>query len=240
MNISKISCLFLGASFGLVASLAIAQSSFVEPKQSETVLSSSEMIVSSTVLPIANEPRSGSRSDARRAWRDIGRAQEEAAQVAFLASQTDSAMAIELQPLAETLLNEAFSQHEAGSYREARETARAARDTFRAIQNLYEAELGFKVSSSGRPEAPSRSYLEAPYQVRGELARVEAEMNVHSTNHTIINDLMGRARELARPAESASVQPASNMDFRYLAKNRAAIRLSNAARRLISAEREIS
>lgn len=181
-------------------------------------------------------PASYSSRDAEKAWRDIGKAQEEAASVAYLATLVDSAQGREIIPIAERLLNQARSRYEAGQYFQAREMAKAAKDTYEAIETLYEGELGYKLGRHG-PEYPSRSYLEAPFRVGAELAQAEAEINYYGGSNSTAADLLRRAQALARPATTASAQPVAGQDFAYLAQNRAAIHLAKAATRVMRADR---
>jgi hypothetical protein len=114
--------------------------------------------------------------------------------------------------------------------------AKAAKDTYEAIETLYEGALGYKIGRHG-PESPSRSYLEAPFRVGPELARAEAEINYYGGSNSTATDLLRRARALARPATTASAQSAAGQDFANLAQNRAAIHLAKAATRVMRADR---
>jgi hypothetical protein len=156
--------------------------------------------------------------------------------VAYLATLADSAQGRELTPTAERLLSQARSQYESGQYFQAREIAKAAKDTYEAIETLYEGALGHKIGRHG-PEYPSRSYLEAPFRVGPELARAEAEINYYGGSNSTATDLLRRARALARPATTASAQSVAGQDFANLAQNRAAIHLAKAATRVMRADR---
>ncbi|MEN9229343.1 MAG: hypothetical protein Q6L68_00430 [Thermostichus sp. DG02_5_bins_236] len=172
---------------------------------------------------------------AERSLRDIHKATEEAFRVERLAAQVNNSLASELTSEGYTTLEAARTAHAAGNVFQARELAKAAKALFEAAETLYEGELGYKVGRYGQPEAPSRSYFDAPFRVQERLFRAQAELNFSRDG---VNPL---AKQLVEQAQGlVSLNPAEvsfNTDFRVLAEHRAAYEMTKAATHLLAAER---
>jgi hypothetical protein len=178
----------------------------------------------------------GRYDNGERAYREIGKAREEAFRVEQLAQQVSSSEAVETTAIAQTLLSQAESAYSAGQYFVAEETARAAKNTYEAAETLYEAELGYVVDHRG-PRQPSGSYFNAPYEAPERIARAEAELSYYQASDPIVSELLNQARELVGTSSSYQEVQVSNADFAYLAENRAAKHLAEAAIHLMRAER---
>lgn len=175
-----------------------------------------------------------SSKELEKAGKEIIKAREEAFFVANLSQQVQSSQINNLNNLAQRLLNSATESYQNGNYFQARHQAKASKDTYKAIQSLQQAEIGYAVTS-GRGGL-SKSYFEAPYKVTEELAKAEAEATYYRSSNDSVRSLLSQARNLAQPASSA--QPVANTDnFKYLAQNRAAVYLAKAARDLMKVER---
>lgn len=239
MKIHRMSRFFLGAALMITMPLVIANKAITQPTPPERSIPPSinpprpvAPRVDSVRTPVQQSDR-----DMERAWRDIAKAEEEAYQVSALAAKLSSAETRDLASLADRLLNEARANYEFGNYFQAAETALAAKDTYEAVETLYEGELGYVLGRRGA-EGPSRSYYDAPYRITEELSRAEAEAAYYQSNDSTAIDLLRQARELARPADLAtSTQPVAVSDFTSLTNNRAAIHLAKAATHLMRSER---
>ena len=186
---------------------------------------------------VGQVPFSDSRQ-VRRAERDLQRARERAFSVQFLAQQTTASEAEEVTTIAQSILERAESNYQAGQFFEAEKEAKAARAIYEAAENLYESELGYVISSSGRLRGPSRSYFDAPYRAQERIARAEAELSFYQQNDPQVSELMNRARALAEaPGSVTPVQNPAATDLAYLARNRAAYQLAKGAVHLMEAAR---
>lgn len=186
---------------------------------------------------VGQAPLSDSRQ-VRRAERDFQRARERAFSVQFLAQQTTSSEAEEVTTIAQSILEQAEASYRAGRFFEAEKEAKAARAIYEAAENLYESELGYVISSSGRPRGPSRSYFDAPYRAQERIARAEAELSFYQQNDPQVSALIDRARALAEVPDAVTpVQNPTTADLAYLARNRAAYQLARGAVHLMEAAR---
>jgi len=173
-----------------------------------------------------------------KAEREISKAREEALSVQVLARQASSSAAREATSVAQQILQQAQSSYSAGRFFAAEKEAKAAKSLYEAAETLYEGELGYVTSSSGRPKPPSRSYSEAPFKAQERIARAEAEMNYYRANDSRVANLINRAKQLAGSStQVASVQNPNSVDFAYLTSNRAAEHYARAALHLMEAQR---
>ncbi|MEN9252509.1 MAG: hypothetical protein Q6K99_09900 [Thermostichales cyanobacterium BF4_bins_65] len=140
------------------------------------------------LLPSQGQQLLWEQESARRASRDLSKAQGSLIRVRFLGERVSSREASALVDMGQNLLDQAQSQFQAGNLFAARETAKAADNLFKAAQILYESQLGYG-SVSGR-------HWEAPLRAQEYLARAQAG-NPSGTAATLVsqaNQLLNRSQ----------------------------------------------